>query len=291
VATLTIRFHNAAREPLDDVVDVDVSDAQTGALVSSARDVSAKKKLVVTDLNQGRTYRVRIFPKRYRAVGQFVTTSNRGDGTELTAFCPVLPERVAHPLFKAYDELNIELRMVLDASTLEGGTLGAGSSPGERVFSGLNDLQRAGLLNLFSKMRGTPLGMSTVWGFVTNLYRIRGDRIVANVKIDCRDSVKTAVSGGLFHNADQSLHTPGPGFRAAGSFKTRDLYGNLQLTFFASEAAPLRFQLDADIDDAAGVEHAFQVVGNAFDGGTHPYDIHELLTFYQGLPIDYQLPV
>jgi len=150
-------------------------------------------------------------------------------------------------------------------------------------------LPKAGLLNLYCKMRSTPLGDAKAWDFVTDLYRVRGDRIFANVKIDFRDRVKNAVAGDLFHKADESLHKPAPEFEAAGSFKSADRYGNLQLSFFSSIAAPLRFQVDADIDDAAGIEHAFQVVGNVFKGGTHPYDIHEILTFFQGLTIDYDL--
>ena len=291
MATVTFRFQNANREPLDDTIDFDLSDAQSGALVSSVRDVSGKKQLKVTKLNPGRTYRVRAFPKRYRPVSQFISTSHSDDPTDVTMFCPVIPER-AHPAFRSYKGLDGALHKVLGASTLEGGgTPGTGASPGEQLFNGLDDLQRAGLLNVFCKMRGTPLGGGTTWDFVTDLYRIRGDRIFANVTIDFRDRVKTAVAAGLFHEADQSLHKPAPGFDAAGSFKTDDRYGNLQLTFFATKDAPLKFQLDADIDDAAGIEHAFQVIGNVFKGSTHPYDIHEILTFHQGLLVAYDLPV
>ena len=141
-------------------------------------------------------------------------------------------------------------------------------------------------------MRHTPLGDSSCWDFVGDLFRVRGDRIFGNVTIDFRDRVKNAVAGGLFRAVDQSLHRPGPGFTAAGSFKTRDRYGNLQLTFFSSIDPPLRFQVDADIDDAAGIEHAFQVLDHAITGDeTHPYDIHEILTFHQGLQVGYELPV
>ena len=78
----------------------------------------------------------------------------------------------------------------------------------------------------------------------------------------------------------------------AKSFKTRDRYGNLQLTFFASTTAPLAFKLDADIDDAGGIEHAFQVLDHWMTHGeTHPFDIHEILTFYQRLDTGYELVV
>jgi hypothetical protein len=39
---------------------------------------------------------------------------------------------------------------------------------------------------------------------------------------------------------------------------------------------------DIDIDDAAGIEHVFQVVKNKLSGNpTHPYNIHEILVGYQ----------
>lgn len=75
-----------------------------------------------------------------------------------------------------------------------------------------------------------------------------------------------------------------------GSYKTADRYGNLQLTFFASQAAPLTFKVDADIDDAAGVGHTFQVLRNwATHGTTHPYDIHKILVFRQEVALPYDL--
>jgi len=46
-------------------------------------------------------------------------------------------------------------------------------------------------------------------------------------------------------------------------FKTRESYGNLRLTFFRKEGA-LEFLVDADLDDAQGIEHIFQALGHAY---------------------------
>jgi len=55
-------------------------------------------------------------------------------------------------------------------------------------------------------------------------------------------------------------------------------------------SAPLSFKVDADIDDAAGLGHAFQVIRNFVTKGvTHPYDIHEILVFRQEVTLPYQL--
>jgi hypothetical protein len=125
---------------------------------------------------------------------------------------------------------------------------------------------------------------------MTDLYRIRGDRVFVNVTVECRELVKTATAAGRFKKADDSLHTPPKDFRHAGSFKSLEAAGNLQLTFFEDNAAPLRFKVDADIDDAGGLEHGFQVLRNWITGKpTHPYDVHQILLFHQKLDVGYEL--
>ena len=72
-----------------------------------------------------------------------------------------------------------------------------------------------------------------------------------------------------------------------GSFKTQDRYGDLQLTFCVRDG---EWRADVDIDDAGGVEHVFQVLGNALSGKpTHPYNIHQLLIQHQKLDPGYEL--
>jgi hypothetical protein len=138
----------------------------------------------------------------------------------------------------------------------------------------------------------------SVWDAVLAVYRIRPDRIFVDVETGLRDRVKSAVvthrfrsrEGDDFRTVSGGLHQPPPGYQSAGSFKTTDPYGNLQLSFFVSAAPPLSFKVDADIDDAAGVGHVFQVLRNWItDGQTHPYDIHQILAFRQDVPPLYQL--
>ena len=118
----------------------------------------------------------------------------------------------------------------------------------------------------------------------------RGDRFFADVALSFPDLIKTATRTGSFKSIDGGLHTPPEGYVEAGSYKSRDGYGNLQLTFFAATASPPGFKLDADIDDANGVEHVFQVLRHWItDSETHPYDIHQILAQYQGLDTGYRL--
>src|SRR5262249_25538078 len=118
---------------------------------------------------------------------------------------------------------------------------------------------------------------------------ILGDRLFAVVHQDLHDATENSVPNGLFHAADESLHIPPSGFDRAGSYKTSDHYGNLQLSFFSDGTDWL---CDIDIDKAQGVEHIFQVAGNAVTGTpTNPYDIHEILVAYQKLDPGYELVV
>jgi hypothetical protein len=213
-------------------------------------------------------------------------------------FCPIHPLRALTTTFPAYAALDASLVRVLEASTLERETsdgaataTGNGATPGERLYNSLAPTPKAGLLNLFTKMRNTMSGGRDMWSFVTDVYRVRGDRIFANVHVDFRDHVRTAAGAHEFEAVSGSLHTPPPDFRPADSFKHQAFQsGVLQLTFFSSMASPMRFRIDADIDDAGGIGHVFQVLRNFLtQGNTHPYDIHQILTFHQLLDPGYDL--
>lgn len=285
MAAITLRVFDADRQPLTGRMDVRVLDARED-LVLEKRDVRAGGALTIQGLTAGQRHHVRVFPTRHRPVGQLVVPGSGAGHVHL--FCPVDPDRAA-PRFPAWADLAEPLRGVLDRSRLEDDTASpvAGSGrplAGQVLYESLLDQQRGGLLNLYCKMQATPLGLGTAWDFVQQVYRIRGDRLFADVTPGMRDHVKTAVATGRFREVNGSLHTPPPGFAPADSFKTDDAFGNLQLTFFASRDAPLRFRVDADIDDAAGLGHVFQVLRNSVkDRTTHPYDIHQVLTFHQWL--------
>jgi hypothetical protein len=294
--TVNVRVLDARRSPLDDQVDIDVTRLRTNEPVARVRNHDGRKKLTVRDLLPGETYIVRAFPMRHRPVGQFANVSSGNRTTVVELYTPVHPQRVAEVQFPDYADLEPNLRAVLERSTLE---RDAGlppvvavpdKSPGQVVYESLTRIERAGLLNLFCKLKNTPLGNADTWSFVTDLYRIRGDRIFANVHIEFRDRVKNAVAGGGFREVEGTLHGPPLNFCLAGSFKSLDRYGNLQLTFFASLDQPLRFKIDADIDDAAGIGHAFQVLDHWLTGDeTHPFDISQILTFHQRLDVGYHL--
>lgn len=276
MSELQIRFRNAKRLPLDDRLDVRVLTHADNRLVTLQKGLSGKSRLVVPNVNPGQHYVIKGFPHRHRPVGLVVQVPIDGPG-KIDMHFPLHPDH-SEPSFKPYAALDQELRTVLERSTLEGTT-----ATGSTLYEGLQDIERAGLLNLFCKMQAFGFdGQHTVWTAVTSVYRVRPDRIFVEVDVALRDRVKTAEADGRFREVSGKLHTPPPGFRSAGSFKTDERFGNLQLSFFASEDAPLRFKVDADIDDAAGILHTFQVLRNwVNEGTTHPYDIHQILVFRQ----------
>ena len=198
------------------------------------------------------------------------------------------PGNVKRVKFPKFNDLPDESKQLLQNSNV-GGFEG---QQGAKLYNVFDDLRKAGLLNILSKMRATafPTGR-TVASFMSSLTRVRGDRFFAKVGVALRDEVKNSIPTGLFHEVSDALHEPPPGYVRTDSFKTRENYGNLQLSFFRKEDA-LEFLVDADLDDAQGIEHIFQVVEHALTGGeTHPYDIHQILLAHQGIDPGYELVV
>jgi hypothetical protein len=286
LGALHVKLGNAKRERLDDTVDLQVVSVRTNTMAGSVRVRGTQR--VTFEVAGGQPYIVKGFPSRHRPVGQVILMPVEGSAT-LELFFPLDPERVKEVRFPGHADLPVELRRVLDRSTLEGSE--ADNVDGPALYDGLTGIQRAGLLNLFAKMNSFGFDEThTVWSAVERITRIRPDRIFADVDVALRDRVKAEVIGERFREVPGKLHTPPPGFESAGSFKTDERYGNLQLSFFASLTPPIAFKVDADIDDVAGLGHVFQVLRHLVShGATHPYDIHQILTFRQEVAPLYDL--
>ena len=285
MSALIIRVRNAHRQPLADQMDIHVVSARTDSTAARLLRVSGKRDIKVKGLKAGQPYIVKVFATRHRPVGLFAMPLE-GKDVVVEVFTPLDPERVTSVKFPSYDATPAELKRVLERSLIEGAPGG-----GKPAYEALSDLQRGGMFNLFAKM--STFGFDddrTVWSFVDTIYRVRPDRIFVDVQPALRDLIKGAVAAERAREASGKLHAPPPGFVSAGSFKTAERYGNLQLSFFASESAPIAFKVDADIDDAAGLGHTFQVLRNFVTHGvTHPYDIHQILAFRQEVLLPYEL--
>ena len=145
---------------------------------------------------------------------------------------------------------------------------------GEALYKQLGPLRKACFLNLIVKAshQDTTGGcLSAIGGVMLS----RQDRFFARVDGGLPERLRRSP---LFKSAPETLHEPLPGFQLAeGSFKSRDAHANLQVTFMR-EIASGALGADIDIDESSGIQHGFEVIGNAlFRRRTNPYLIREFL--------------
>jgi hypothetical protein len=248
----------------------------------------ANKQILIGGLRgapQG-LYKLEIDPPSYQYVAQFVNMKSSGTTTASFQF-PIDPGKVKRVNFQTYASLTTEVQTVLENSDK---VLGFEGSKGRQLYDALDDIRKAGMMNIVAKTVNTPLSNGkTVFSYVQKLNEVRGDRFFCVVPKELRQETKNSTAEGLFDDAPDNLHNPPVGFERAGSFKTPDKYGNLQLTFFTKGDDCVA---DIDIDDAAGLEHVFQVVRNKLSGKpTHPYNIHEILVAHQKIDPGYTFVV
>lgn len=189
---------------------------------------------------------------------------------------PVNPEQVLRINGPAFGVLSASAQRVLAAAAGPQFIVAGTPVTGQTLYDGLDlaPLLKAAFLNIVAKAGATTLaGTETVLDYFRGLRELRQDRFF--VDIDPKLIGIVASSNG-FHSVPDALHQPLPGYEPVSSYKTFDRYGNLQLTFQRT-ADGSKAAADVDIDDAQGIPHLYQVVRNAFTGGTNPYDIHEIL--------------
>jgi len=221
-----------------------------------------------------------INPSKYRYKSIFINVP-AGAAGEIEETFFVDPAKVK-PTFPEFAQIRSgnewsELWRVLQAS-------GIGT---EAAWDGLDDLQKAGLFNLYAKMqREVVEGGRPVVQFIDRITKFLSARIFAAVQTPLHDLVSQFSKG--FHSVSGALHDLGEGWNLVDSYKTYDSAGNLQLTFGKNDAGA--FMADIDIDDHQGIEHAADVLKHTITGkDTHPYDIHEILIYFQHVDPGYQL--
>ena len=285
---LILDFFDVYGERPDDLVDVMLKHQVLSQSVHETNHATTKAlRIAELDSTQGGTFNLQVFPLRRRPVSKFLRVFE--DKTVRHAVVlPIDSGRVTGIEAPPFDSLGDDLKTVLEASSVEGFE----DKRGAALYDAVDAVAKAGMLNIYAKMKVTKVADNRdCFSYVTAFNRLRGDRFFAKVTKDLRDAVKNSVHANVFHDAPELLHTPPPGFEPADSFKTPDLYGNLQLSFF-SNPNTLEFISDTDIDDAQGVEHIFQVLRPVFTGKhTNPYDVHEILLEFQKIDPGYKLVV
>jgi hypothetical protein len=228
-------------------------------------------------------YILEVRTRSYHPVQRFVTIPASGVKQERVTL-PIRADR-ARPVFPEYDDLDDRVTGVLERSAAVEGHVGL---TGRDLYKALSDEAKAGLLNIAKKSLATEFKDGADLLPHVTLLRVKGDRCFVAVPDALIKQMPNLVDGDLFRSVNGSLHQP-PSieFLPAGSFKTSDAFGNLQLTFFQNGA---ECRADVDIDDAAGLGHVFQVARNHVTGDpTHPYNIHQILVKHQHLDPGYTL--
>ena len=252
--------------------------------------LDASKTITIKGLHgnpQGR-YMLEVDPSAYLQVTEFVTIQASGFTDKRIVF-PIDPKKVKKVVFPEYPKLPAELQRILEASdnvfSFEGRS-------GKALYTDktLDDKRKACVLNIAAKCEATRLSNGkTVLPYVQKIRELRSERFFADVSRELREETKNSVADDVFKDAPDTLHTPPAGFERAGSWKTRDQYGNLQLTFFAKGD---EWVADIDIDDAAGIEHLFHVLDHKITGkDTDPFAIHQILMARQGIDPGYRFVV
>lgn len=165
----------------------------------------------------------------------------------------------------------------------------------EAAWNGLDPRNRATILNLSAKMlKETTKTGETLISLVNTINRTlltkkNRARIYSDVDNNLLDKLRAFPE--RFRHVSGVLHSfPDGATPVSGnnSFKTDDSAGNIQLTF--ATKAQGGFEADIDLDDHTGVQHAADVLKHKIVGkDTDPYDIHEILIFFQHLDPEYRL--
>lgn len=267
-------------------------DVQLRHLVLSHRPVlnglDASKRITITDLfgaPQG-NYRIEIDPSAYLPTSRFINIKASGI-TDFKHTFAIDPNKVKSVQFPAFSELPAGTQKLLKNSDQ---VLSFVGKKGAALYGALDDVRKTNVLNLALKSALTPLSNgTTVLSFIEKIKEIRGDRFFVVAPRELRQETKNSVVAGLFKPAPDTLHTPSPGFERAGSFKTPDKFGNLQLTFFLQGD---ECEVDIDIDPTSGLLHLFDVIEHAITGiQTHPYAVRDVLIEHQEIDPGYRFVV
>jgi hypothetical protein len=227
-----------------------------------------------------------IKPERYRFKSVFVDV-RPGTDTIVDETVLIEPSR-AKPSFPTFTDLRTATRWKELVGLLRKSGIDSSAK-----WEDLGPLRRAGLLNLYAKLQRETLQTSApIFSLLDRVVRaedFRQDRMYVLVRDELLPAVRQHAR---FRIVSGALHVFDPPWTAVdpdGSFKTRDRAGNLQITLAARDGHPGHFG-DIDIDDHAGIRHAADVLKHHIaDRDTHPYDIHNILLYFQGCDPGYAL--
>lgn len=230
---------------------------------------------------------VLIKPNRYRMKSIFVNVVG-GEKNAINEDLFIDPDR-ARPALMDFDDLpakpyGADLRRILQKSKID-----------KKAWDGLDKRNRATVLNLCAKMlkevtKDGQTVISQVESFDAKMLdKKHRERVYAGVNAKLLAALRKTTE--RFRTVSGALHHFPPPWTAApepASFKSRDSAGNIQLTFATGGGGS--HLADIDLDDHSGVAHAADVLRHKITGkNTDPYDLHQILVYFQQLDPGYRL--
>jgi hypothetical protein len=169
-------------------------------------------------------------------------------------------------------------------------------------------LAKAALLNLYAKMIAisVPSIRGKTWfSYVKEIIVIDRERFLAFVDPKIARIVQFLIDNKGYSEFKHSHAQPHidnvprdirDNFRKNEiiSIKSKEFLGNLQLTIIPGKGVNPAYILDVDIDEHGElIQHIIDVgIRHKKTGGTHPYDIHEILSIYHpNIPLGYRLEI
>lgn len=250
--------------------------------------LDASKPIVITNLYAAPSgiYRLDIRPDSYYRAVKVVNVRTR-ETADVEVVLPIRPGKVSRVSFPFYDDLPEDLRRLFDATTP---VTNIDGMSGKDLYTALDDAQRANLLNVAAKLQATDFAPDDMLKYFRELVELRDTHFFAFVKRGLFEAAVNAVAAGGLREVSGALHRPPERlhkFEGAGSFKTLETYGSMQLTFFSDGE---NYLIDADLDDGMWLSHISQerpgIIG---EESFHPYVLHEILVAEQRIDPGYRL--
>ena len=277
MAGIKLILTDAAGNDLNDNVTIDLFSLQTSRQYQVTKRVVRSVVVNGIDAAGAPTYRVMVTPANHRIV-QFFVMLNESKAVEHKEKVPVDPAKVLSIKAPPFDALPPKAREILSAAQAPEFQNGPGNFlQSSSLYEALDRLPllQACFLNIVAKSAGIVLqdGLTCLDHYL-GLKRFNRDRLFISTTAAL---VEETAQSNAFYAVSPALHVPLAGYHTVSSYKTFDHFGNLQLTFQRRGESGGDYVADVDIDDARGIEHAFQVIRNTVSGPTNPYDIHDIL--------------
>lgn len=288
-ADVTIDLRDVHSQTITDEVEITFYNQRVQSLNQRFNVKFKGKSLVLPGVPAFPTGLAEVFikPKRYRYKSIFMNVMGGGKNS-INEDLFVDPDK-ARPTLLDFDDLKsklygAELLRILEKSGIK-----------KAKWDALDKRNRATVLNLSAKMFNDQLknGVS----LISNVESIEQKLLDK----DHRERIYAIVNGTLlgalrkfperYRSVSGSLHKFFDDWVAVSqqnSFKSRNDAGNIQFTF-ASNASG-KSLADIDLDDHTGIKHAADVLKHKITGAnTNPYDLHQILVYFQGIDPGYRL--